>query len=79
MFIAVLDGDEVFPVESFQDLVVLGDEFSLSMADGQVKTLEPLSEDTGGGGIDFQMDPAVLEPPGVVEGESDNLPIVMSV
>ena len=79
MFIAVLDGDEALPVESFQDLVVLGDEFPLSMTDGQIKAPEPPGEDAGGGGVDPEMDPAVLEPSRVIEGERDGLTVEMAV
>ncbi len=79
MFIAVLDGDQALPVEPFQDLVVLGDEFPLSVTDGQIKAPEPLGEDAGGGGIDFEMDPAVLKLSRIIIGESDNLPVVMPV
>ena len=66
-------------MEALQNRLVLGDEFPFAVADGQVEASEPPGEDAGGGGIDPEIDPAVLEAARIVEGQGDGLPVVMAV
>lgn len=77
--VAVLQRDQSLLLETFQCGRVLRDELPFAVADGQVEAPKPPRENAGGVGIDAEINPAVLEPPRVVEDQRNGLPVIRAV
>ncbi len=62
-----------------QDGFLPGKKLALAVPNGKVQSLEAAREDAGGGGVHLQVDPPVLEPPRIVEGQGRFLAGVVSI